>query len=64
MWAYKEGDQPEHEAIKRGEIWRALSGAIADQELLLEQQRLRSNGADAAGAQEFRDGYEQVNREE
>jgi hypothetical protein len=31
MWAHEEGGQPEHKAIKHGEIRRTLSGAIADQ---------------------------------
>src|SRR5207344_1476759 len=39
MWAHKEGSQPEHKAIEHGEIRRTLSGAIADQELMFEQER-------------------------
>ena len=31
---------------------------------MLEQQRFRGDGADATGAEEFREGDEQVNREE
>jgi hypothetical protein len=41
-----------------------MSGAIADQELMLEQQRLRSDTANAARAEEFRKGDEQVDRQE
>jgi len=35
-------------------------GAIADEQLLLEQQRLGGDGADAAGAKELRKGDQQV----
>jgi hypothetical protein len=38
MWAHKEGSQPEHNAIEHSEIRRTLSGAIADQELMFEQE--------------------------
>ena len=41
-----------------------MSGAIADQELMLEQQRLRSDTANAARAEEFREGDKQVGRQE
>jgi hypothetical protein len=34
-----------------------LLGTISDDELLLEQQRFRSDGTHAAGAEAFRDGY-------
>ena len=64
MWFDEQGDQPEHEAIERSEIRGALSGTIGDEHLLLEQQRLGGNGTGAARAEEFRDGYEKVNREE
>ncbi len=64
MWAHDEGGQSEHKAIERAEIRGAMSGAIADQELMLEQQRLRSDTADAARAEEFREGNEQVDRQE
>jgi hypothetical protein len=64
MWAHKEGGQSEHKAIERSEIRGTLSGAIADQELMLEQQRLRSDTAGAARAEEFREGDQQVDRQE
>ena len=64
MWAHEEGGQSEHKAIERGEFRDALSGAIADQELMLEQQRLRSDPADATRAEELREGDEQVNRQD
>src|ERR1700692_2497971 len=42
-----------------------MSGAIADQELMLEQQRLRSYTANAAPrAEEFREGDKQAGRQE
>jgi hypothetical protein len=64
MWAHEEGGQPEHKAIERGEIRRTLSGAIADQELMLEQERLSCDPAHAARAEEFREGSEQMDRQE
>ena len=64
MWAHEEGGQSEQKAIEGAEIRGALSGAIADQELMLEQQRLRSDTADAIRAEEFREGDEQVDRQE
>jgi hypothetical protein len=53
MWAHGAGGQPEHKAIERGEIRRTLSGAIADQELMLEQESLSCDPAHAARAEEF-----------
>jgi hypothetical protein len=38
VWTHKEGNHSEHKAIERGEIRGTLSGTIADDELLLEQQ--------------------------
>jgi hypothetical protein len=37
-----------------------LPGAIADEQLVLEQQRLGGDGADATGAEELRKGDQQV----
>ena len=59
MWAHKEGSQPEHKAIEHGEIRRTPSGAIADQELMFEQERFSCDLARAARAEEFREGHEQ-----
>lgn len=56
--------QSEHKSIERGQIRGALSGAIADQKLMLEQQRFRGDGADATRAEEFREGDKQVDRQE
>ncbi len=64
MWAHEEGCQPEHKAIEHGEIGRTLSGAIADQELMLEQERLSCDLAHAARAEEFCEGNEQMDRQE
>src|ERR1700719_4829064 len=64
MWAHKEGSQPEHKAIEHGEIRRTLSGAIADQELMFEQERFSCDLARAARAEEFREGHEQMDRQE
>ncbi len=64
MWAHNEGSQPEHKAIEHGEIRRALSGAIADQELMFEQERFSCDLARAARAEEFREGHEQMDRQE
>jgi hypothetical protein len=64
MWVHKEGSQPEHKAIEHGEIRRTLSGAIADQELMFEQERFSCDLARAARAEEFREGDEQMDRQE
>ena len=64
MWAHKEGSQPEHKAIEHSEIRRTLSGAIADQELMFEQERFSCDLARAARAEEFRQGHEQMDRQE
>ena len=64
MWAHKEGRQPEHKAIEHGEIRRTLSGAIADQELMFEQERFSYDLARSARAEEFREGHEQMDRQE
>jgi hypothetical protein len=64
MWADKEGSQPKHKAILHCEIWRTPSRAIADQELMLEQERLSHNSARAALAEKFREGNEQMDRQE
>src|SRR5580693_7075298 len=64
MWAHKEGSQPEHKAIEHGEIRRTLSGEIADQELMFEQERFSCDLARAARAEEFREGHEQMDRQE
>src|ERR1700674_5817684 len=64
MWAHEEAGQPERKALERGEIRHTLSGAIADQELMLEQERLSCDPAHAARAEGFREGNEQMDRQE
>jgi hypothetical protein len=64
MWAHKERSQPEHKAIEHSEIRRTLSGAIADQELMFEQERFSCNLARSARSEEFREGHEQMDRQE
>jgi hypothetical protein len=59
----EEGGQPEHRAIKHGEIRRTLSGAIADQELMLEQETQLRPGARRPGRGISR-GNEQIDRQE
>jgi hypothetical protein len=54
-------DEGEEEAIGRSEIGRPFPGAITDEQLVLEQQGLGGDGADAAGAKELREGDQQVN---
>ena len=50
----------EDEAIDGREIGRPSTGAIIDEQLVLEQQRLGGDGAYAAGAKELREGDQQV----
>jgi hypothetical protein len=56
--------QPEDQAIEGGQIRRPMSGAIADQQLMFEQQRLCSEGADPTRRQKFGNGDKQVNGED
>jgi len=70
MAAMSSGDGPfgpglrrgegEDEAIGGSEIGRPMPGAIADEQLVLEQQGLGGDGADATGAEELRNGDQQV----
>ena len=60
MRAHEQRGEAEEEAIGRSEIGRPLPGAIADEQLELEQQRLGGDGADATGAKELREGDQQV----
>ncbi len=53
-----------HKAIERGQIRGALSGAITDHELMLEQQRFSGDGADTTWVKELRQGDKQVDRQE
>jgi len=42
----------------------AMAGAIANEQLMLQQQRFRSDGTHATGAQEFHEGDQQVDGED
>ena len=55
---------PEDKAIKRSEIWRALSGSIANEQLMLEYQGLCGDSARATWAKKFRESNDQVNSED
>jgi len=59
--AHEQRGQAEDEAIYGREIGRPLPGAIADEQLMLEQQGLGGDGAHATGAKELREGDQQVN---
>ena len=52
--------EAEDEAIDGREIGRPLPGAITDEQLVLEQQGLGGDGADATGTKELRKGDQQV----
>ena len=52
--------EAEDEAIDGREVGRPLPGAITDEQLVLEQQGLGGDGADATGAKELRKGDQQV----
>ena len=60
MRTHEQRGQPEDEAIDESEIGRALPGAIADEQLVPEQQGLGGDGADATGAEELRESDQQV----
>ena len=64
MWAHEEGGQSEAKAIERAQIRSALSGTTNDYKLMLEQQGFRHDGAGATRAEKFREGDEQVDRQE
>lgn len=56
--------QAEYEAISWREIRRTLSGAIADEQLVLQEQRLGGDCADATWAKQLRKSDEKVDRED
>jgi hypothetical protein len=62
-WAHEQRGQSEHHAIEHGQIRSAMVAAIADKQLMLQQQRLRSDGAHATWADEFHKGDQQVDGE-
>ena len=55
---------PEHKTIKRSEIGRSLSGSIANQQLMLENQGLCGDGAGTTRAEELYESDDQVNRQD
>ena len=62
--AHEQRGQTEHDAIERREIRCAMSGAIADQDLMLDQKRLCGNGANAIWSEQLRQGDQQANGED
>jgi hypothetical protein len=64
MLAEEEGRQPERKAIEHGEIGRIPSGAIADWQLVFEQERLSYDPSHATRAEEFGEGNEQMDRQD
>jgi hypothetical protein len=56
--------QSEHDAIARREIRCAMSGSIADQNVMFERKRLRGNGAYATRAEQLHEGDQQVDGED
>lgn len=53
---YEQRGQPEHAAIERGQIRRTLSGSIADEKLVFENQRLCGDGTYTTRADQLSDG--------
>ena len=49
--AHEQRGQSEHHAIEGGEIWSAMAGAIADEQLMLQHQGLCGDGTDALWAE-------------
>ncbi|MEO8975423.1 MAG: hypothetical protein ABI552_06650 [Casimicrobiaceae bacterium] len=64
MRIHEQRRDPEYKAIKRSEIWRALSGSIANQQLMLEYQGLCGDSACATWAKKFRKSNDQMNSED
>jgi hypothetical protein len=58
--AHERRGQAEDEAIDGSEIGRPLPGAITDEQLVLEQQGLGGDRADATRAKELREGGQQA----
>jgi len=64
MRADEDGSQPEHEAIDHREIRRASPEAIADQQLMFKQERLSRDASRTTRAEQFRQGDEQMDRQD
>ena len=52
------------DSIRCAEVWRASTGAIQDQKLLLDQKRLGDHGASAAGAHQPSQCGDEVNQQD
>ena len=52
---HEQRGQAEYDAIRCREIRSTLSGAIANEQLMLQQQRLCGNGTDATRAEQSQD---------
>jgi hypothetical protein len=59
---HEQRGQAEYDAILCREIRSTLSGAIANEQLMLQQQRLCGNGTDATRAEQLRECHEKVDR--
>ena len=62
--AHEQRTDTGEDPIRRSEVWRALTGARQNQELLLHQERLGDHGASAAGAQQPSQCDDQVNQQD
>jgi len=60
---HEQRDQSEHESIDCGQGRGASTGTAADDQLVLQQQRLGNDGANATGPREPGQGNEQLHRE-
>jgi len=60
---HEQRDQSEHESIHCGQGRGASTGTAADNQLVLQQQRLGNDGADATGPREPNQDNEQLHRE-
>jgi len=58
--AHEQRGQAEEKAIGGSEIGRPLPGAIADEQLVPEQQGLGGDGADATGTEQLGEGDQQA----
>lgn len=63
-WPYERRNETGNETIDASEIACPLTGAMADQQLMLEEQRLGREGTYPAGAEDLHEGDEQVNAED
>jgi len=57
-------NQSDDESVPRCQIRSTLSRTIADDQLLLEKQRFRSDGSNTARAHHLRDGDDEMDEED